>query len=108
MRSITSLPRRVDDVEYDEFLDKCDEVHQQIFKSPMPRADKNSNCLEGYDCPKCGSLGSFEMTTRCLMRWTDDGTEEVSGDCEIDDEGFTTCRSCGHSGPTVDFRIDGR
>lgn len=55
---------------------------------------ENTNCLEGYGCPCCMSLGPFKMSTNCYAVWSDDGVAELS-DAEIDEHGTTTCLACG-------------
>lgn len=38
--------------------------------------DKNTNCLEGMKCPKCGSLEPFEISARATFEVFDSGTED--------------------------------
>lgn len=65
----------------------------------------NSNCLDGFECPACGSYGPFyiraTVTGETLV--SDDGTEGVMGDVEWDDNSACRCADCGHPGTVREF-----
>lgn len=66
----------------------------------------NENCLEGMQCPSCGSFGPFniEMTVVCMVY--DNGTEHPEGDSEWNDESHCLCTQCDHEGAVKEFRQD--
>ena len=64
----------------------------------------NKNCLEGYRCPRCKSLGPLMLPTESMTEWDDDGTgygQELS----ISSEGIGHCSQCGHSGSVTSFDL---
>lgn len=63
----------------------------------------NTNCLEGFKCPKCGFEDSFEIEMKSTFTLTDDGTGD-HGDTEWGDEAACQCGDCGHLGTVKDFR----
>lgn len=70
---------------------------------------ENNNCLQGYKCPKCGSLGPFwiavSMTANVLM--SDDGTmDQDNTDTYWEGDAVTTCPECGYEGIAWDFNPD--
>lgn len=68
----------------------------------------NTNCLQGIACPKCKSQGPFKIDCHILMRVTDDGTEEMGGDTDWDDDSYCECFACGHHARVSDFKIDNK
>jgi hypothetical protein len=64
----------------------------------------NENCLKGYACPECGSLGPFGFDTLCSVLWSDEGTGDASG-FEIDENGYGCCQACSWDGRVKEFRI---
>ena len=57
---------------------------------------KNTNCLAGMECPKCGSLGPFKISATSVFEMHDDGSE-AHGDVEFDDQAHCSCKACGYS-----------
>ena len=51
---------------------------------------KNTNVLEGFECPNCGSLGPFQIT-----------------DVEWDDDSAVICCACTHEGTVKSFERPG-
>jgi len=64
----------------------------------------NNNCLRGAKCPKCGSFGDFRTVVSSTMRVSDDGTEELGGDTEFEDDAWAQCCECEHQGKWWDFQ----
>jgi len=65
---------------------------------------KNTNCLEGFRCPKCGSLEPFYIETNIVVKVYDSGTEEQEGDTEWDDDSYCRCGTCDFAGDVEDFK----
>lgn len=67
--------------------------------------EKNENCLVGYRCPACGSLGPFKFPTKCWAMWSDDGTDQIVN-CQIDDDEGTSgqCVECNHQSWLDEFK----
>lgn len=63
----------------------------------------NTNCLEGIQCPQCGSEDRFRIAATSIFTVTDDGTED-HGDVEWDDDSHAECAACRHRGTLKDFR----
>ena len=66
---------------------------------------KNTNCLEGIRCPKCGQEDYFEVRAHVWVTVTDEGTEDWQ-DLDWDDDAPTECRECGHRAEWNDFRVN--
>lgn len=64
--------------------------------------DANSNCLAGFRCPKCSSIGPFRIVVTTLALVTDDGTEDFQG-ADWDDDSYCHCVSCQHDGIVEEF-----
>lgn len=78
------------------------------FLMEEPHEEKenpNSNCLDEFECPACGSYGPFRIyaTVNGETLVMDDGTEGVEGDVEWDDTSSCRCADCGHSGKVREF-----
>ena len=65
---------------------------------------KNTNVLEGYQCPECGSLGPFSIECTCLVKVYDSGTD-LYGDTTWTDDSWTQCEECEHDGILDNFSI---
>jgi hypothetical protein len=65
----------------------------------------NSNCLEGLQCPKCGSYEPFDIEIKTVVRMWDDGSEEGTGDQEWGADSYCECQQCHHYGTVKDFHI---
>lgn len=63
----------------------------------------NSNCLDGYACPGCGSLGPFVIAATCIALVNDDGVQE-SWDYEWGAEATMTCSQCSRNGAAETFQ----
>ena len=66
----------------------------------------NINCLKGVRCPSCGQEDRFIILARVAVGVTDDGTEDIGGDYEWDQDAPTTCRECGRHGPLKTFQSE--
>ena len=66
----------------------------------------NENCLEGYECPKCGEHDKLYIVGVTTFEVHDDGTEEHN-DIEWDGGSSVTCGNseCGHDGKLRGFEI---
>ena len=78
-----------------------DETHEE-------KENPNENCLEGFQCPTCGSYGPFRIWTTKAGEVVvhDDGTEEDQnsfGDTIWSDEAGCRCCDCGNSGTVREF-----
>jgi len=60
--------------------------------------EKNSNVLEGIECPRCQSQGPFRGGIKAYgtAHIDDDGWEDLSTE-ETEFVGPFTCSACGHS-----------
>jgi hypothetical protein len=70
---------------------------------------KNTNCLEGMKCPKCGSLEPFLIEVVTVQRFTDEGEDflgDKGSDTEWNDESYCHCVHCEYEGKVGDFRTD--
>jgi hypothetical protein len=68
---------------------------------------KNVNCLEGFECPKCGILEPFwidVVVTRSVLM-TDEGTiDEESSSTDWDQDSNCRCIACGFEGTVKQFQ----
>jgi hypothetical protein len=67
---------------------------------------KNTNCLEGMKCPKCGQEDAFKIEASCLFIVTDDGTEDAGNGHEWGDANYCECTECAHYGTVADFTVE--
>lgn len=63
----------------------------------------NTNCLAGMCCPKCKSLGPFDIVVTAVATVFDSGTDDVT-EVEWDDNSACICRECRHDGSVRDFK----
>lgn len=63
----------------------------------------NTNCLEGFQCPQCGSWGPFDIITESVARVSDDGILHHS-DSEWHDDSACYCCECDYPGDVKDFK----
>ena len=62
----------------------------------------NTNCLEGWKCPECGSFGPFNVVATSTFRLQDAGCVHFEGlDYETDDP--VRCLHCDHGGIVATF-----
>lgn len=64
---------------------------------------QNSNSLQGRRCPECKSLGPFSIEAKSVFKVYDEGTDSYA-DVEWDDDSFTVCHECNHSGQLREFQ----
>lgn len=64
--------------------------------------EENSNCLEGIECPKCGSLGPFKIQVQGWALVSDDGSDDVR-ELEWDAESAIWCPNCYQRGTVAEF-----
>ena len=64
---------------------------------------KNTNCLEGLACPKCGNDERLIIHGQSAFEVCDDGTDG-HGDVEWDDGSHTRCPQCNFEGNLCEFR----
>lgn len=71
-----------------------------------PAKNPNENCLEGMQCPECGDFGPFKIfaTKSGMVEVSDDGTDDLQGDTEWDDDSACECCGCGHLGTVRKFK----
>jgi len=64
----------------------------------------NTNCLDGWACPKCGHDHDFYVTVSTVVRMYDDGWDDHF-DTECDDTACCVCGNpdCGYAGTVADF-----
>jgi len=72
----------------------------------ITKTSKNTNCLEGVKCPKCGQEDLFKIEASVIVEVSDDGTEDQGGDYEWDQAAFCQCCDCDHAGKLADFTIE--
>jgi hypothetical protein len=59
------------------------------------KVNPNVNCLEGKQCPKCGSYGPFEIIVLMRVMLYDDGIGDADeGAPEYNEDAPTTCYVC--------------
>ena len=63
----------------------------------------NTNCLEGFKCPECGSYEPFMIALNTVGKVFDDGVAETF-DNEWDNASWCQCCGCDHYGTVADFR----
>jgi predicted nucleic-acid-binding Zn-ribbon protein len=64
----------------------------------------NSNCLEGLQCPKCGSYEPFNIAIKTVIKIWDDGTFTDDDWHMWDADSYCRCPKCRHSGTVKNFR----
>ena len=64
----------------------------------------NTNCLEGFRCPRCGSDAEFRIEVCTVVTLTDDGSDYDGADLEWQDDSYCRCTACDHPGTVKDFR----
>ncbi len=67
---------------------------------------KNTNCLEGAACPKCGQDDYIRVEGKAVFILTDAGTDGHAG-ARYDDDSWANCHECNFTGTLKDFREDG-
>lgn len=65
---------------------------------------KNTGCLEGVRCPRCGQEDRFYIWGSCVFEVTDEGSS-AEGDHEWDDEDNCRCPNCNYQNSLGKFRI---
>jgi hypothetical protein len=65
----------------------------------------NTGCLEGMQCPQCGSDGPFRIACQVLVLMGDEGTEDDLSGSEWEDNSLCECDECDHSGTVKDYTI---
>lgn len=69
-----------------------------------PAKNPNVNCLEGKQCPNCGSYGPFEVAATVWVLLRDSGTDDAEdGSVEFGDDAPARCCECDHKGVFGDF-----
>lgn len=65
---------------------------------------RNSNCLDGKQCPKCGSLGPFDVVVSMHVLLHDSGADDAEdASIEYDDDSLARCDACSYQGQFRDF-----
>jgi DNA-directed RNA polymerase subunit RPC12/RpoP len=64
----------------------------------------NTNCLEGFRCPRCGSEAEFRIEVCTVITFTDDGSTDTGADLEWQDDSYCECTACDHAATVKDFR----
>ena len=57
----------------------------------------NTNCLKGYQCPRCGNDQSFRVAANAIFHVTDDGTD-FGQSVEWDEHSNAWCTQCEWAG----------
>jgi hypothetical protein len=63
----------------------------------------NTNCLEGFKCPKCGYERRFDIAATSIFTFTDDGEDEHF-DVEWEDHSYCKCCDCDFASTVSHFR----
>jgi hypothetical protein len=77
----------------------------RAHRQPSTKKRKNTNLLEGMKCPQCGSLGSFVVEMRVVMRVTDEALKGIEGEPFWDNDSWCICDKCSAEGDVRDFQI---
>lgn len=75
------------------------ELLELLEDEPNP----NGGCLEGMQCPKCGSFGPFKIGIHTIAEVCDEGVEDEPGDHEWEDDSYCECMDCDCSGTVATF-----
>jgi len=62
----------------------------------------NANCLEGLQCPKCGSYEPFLIAVEAKATVYDNGVDETREE-NWEDDSPCSCMRCWHVGTVRDF-----
>jgi hypothetical protein len=65
-----------------------------------------TNCLTDLACPQCGCRDGLQVEAKRMVALLDDGTDDVGGDTEYDENSFMRC-DCGTDGRKAIFTFDG-
>ena len=68
----------------------------------MMSKTKNTNCLEGVACPKCGQEDKFLVQATSTFELYDNGTGDHS-DVEFDNDSWMLCPICEYEGEYQTF-----
>ncbi|WP_156479977.1 hypothetical protein [Ferrimonas marina] len=70
--------------------------------------NKNVNCLEGMECPKCGHAGPFKLvvTAQYEVLMSDDGSDGHPTDTYWDNDSSCRCMECDFDGKAGQFQMD--
>ena len=68
---------------------------------------RNSNCLQGLACPKCGNHERLVIEVASLASVTDEGTD-IFGDVQWHSTSYCECPGCWHRGTVADFHSNGQ
>jgi hypothetical protein len=63
----------------------------------------NTNCLEGMQCPDCGSFEPFNIAVKTMMKVFDNGTDD-HGDTDWDEDSYCECCNCQLYGSVAQFK----
>ena len=58
----------------------------------------------GYSCPNCGSDEEIEIAVMVFVRLCANGTEDVGGDLEWDNDSTARCAECDWIGTVGDLK----
>jgi hypothetical protein len=64
----------------------------------------NTNCLEGFRCPRCGSDAEFRIEVCTVVTVTDDGSDYEGTGLDWQDDSYCECTACDHAATIKDFR----
>jgi DNA-directed RNA polymerase subunit RPC12/RpoP len=64
----------------------------------------NTNCLEGFRCPNCGSEAPFRIEVSTVVTFTDDGSTDTGADLEWQHDSYCECPACDHVAIVAAFR----
>lgn len=73
----------------------CDFEWRMVWEREQLESSKNTNCLEGIECPECGHTEEFEINGHVWATVTDDGVTE-NENFEWDAGSTCRCVKCNH------------
>ncbi|MEO1538451.1 MAG: hypothetical protein AAFR73_12055 [Pseudomonadota bacterium] len=76
------------------------------MNAPSKVRNPNSNCLDGFQCPKCESFGPFEIEIAGMIEVHDDGFGEMFSS-QWDDDSICICSHCWHPATVKHFQKGG-
>ena len=66
----------------------------------------NTNCLKGFQCPKCKAYEPFVIEVTTFVVFNDDGSDYDHDGYEWNENSYCRCVSCGKDGIVEKFMAE--